>query len=445
MNLIFENVEDRLNFTNCDDINSSGIRRLTASPMVASMMSWKDLKFPRSRLGKLSLTVDSWSNRKTYDSYIISTGVTHSPNDWCGYTDLGKQYDPYMLERKSVFAYLSEKQLSAMRKKKCFLLLDQSHEGYHTNWLFDWFSDCCTQYNVSPTQIIYVTGNLGVIEEYANWCNEHPDKEHMCVIPNIQFEEFIYDTAEKQVEIIPTSDKQIEYKIQNINNIKIYNAFQKRSRPHRIWLFSKLYENNLIDHGINSMNAFSYRNSYYEGKMLDVELYNSVIKLLPMYPRTDLDDNFKDGFQGPLGGLFERDLNHQATLDSWVSVISEASFAENTCFISEKTFKPIATRHPFIMYGNKHSLQYLRTLGYKTFDGFIDESYDDLESWERLDAIIKILKDIRDMPDEKKIQWFSSMKDILDHNFKVLKDNSTVNMPNAIDTLRDYVSGVNHA
>jgi hypothetical protein len=97
------------------------------------------------------------------------------------------------------------------------------------------------------------------------------------------------------------------------------------------------------------------------------------------------------------------------------------------------------------MYGNKHSLRYLRELGYQTFHGFIDESYDDLESWDRLDAIIQILKDIKAMPDEKKIQWFGSMKDILDHNFKVLRDNSTVNMPKAIETLRNYVSKVTYA
>ena len=97
------------------------------------------------------------------------------------------------------------------------------------------------------------------------------------------------------------------------------------------------------------------------------------------------------------------------------------------------------------MYGNKHSLRYLRELGYKTFHEFIDESYDGLESWDRLDAIIQILKDIKAMPNEEKIQWFSSMKDILDHNFNVLRDNSTVNLPKAIVTLRDYVSGVAYA
>ena len=61
------------------------------------------------------------------------------------------------------------------------------------------------------------------------------------------------------------------------------------------------------------------------------------------------------------------------------------------------------------------------------------------------EEIIQILKDIKAMPNEEKIQWFSSMKDILDHNFNVLRDNSTVNLPKAIVTLRNYVSGVSYA
>lgn len=438
MNFIFEDLSKQLNFTNCNDVNSSGINRFTTSPMIGSILHQKKFK---SSPNKLVTKIDSWSNRKLYNRYVIASGVTHSPTDWCGYTDLNKQYDPYMLERKSVFAYLSEKQLSAIRKKKCFLLLDQSHEGYHTSWLFDWFHDCCSHYNISPTQIIYVTGNLAVIEQYNTWIDNSTAQEKMCVIPHIQFEEFIQDSAEKQKDIIPTVSQQIEYKTKNLNNIKLYNAFQKRSRPHRIWLFSKLYEHHLLDDGINSMNSFSYRNTFYEGKTLDKSLYDSFINLLPMYPRIDLNSEFKNGFEGSLGNLFERDLNHQATLDTWVSIVSEASFAEDTCFISEKSFKPIATMHPFIMYGNKHSLKYLRGLGYKTFGDFIDESYDDLESWDRLDAIIKIIQDIKKMPSDKKLEWFTSMQSILDHNFKTLEENTKRKLPASVTLLNNYFLG----
>ena len=101
-------------------------------------------------------------------------------------------------------------------------------------------------------------------------------------------------------------------------------------------------------------------------------------------------------------------------LDTWVTVISESSFSgdDHTIFLSEKTFKPITSFHPFIIMGNKHSLKRLRDLGYKTFEGYIDESYDDLETWDRYEAIIKTIKEIVAIPN--KIEWYQSMRSILD-------------------------------
>lgn len=444
MNFIFENLNEFLNITGCDERNSSNIRKFPPSPLATVLFRIKTQRLYVDQLKADTVTFDQWSNRKQYSNYIIPTGVAHAPWDWCGSSDLDKAYDSQTAQRKSVFAFLDTKQLSALRKKKCFLLLDQSHEGYHTDWLFEWFHAACAQYGISACRLIYVTGNLAAAQQYNEWCLVQNVDDKMCVIPYIHFEKYIHERASNQRYLLPTTTAHVEYKTKNITNIKLYNAFQKRTRPHRIWLFDSLYKNGLLDDGINSMNAFAFHKGFYEGRMLDQAVYDSYRHLLPMYPRNNLKEIEKQGFEGPMGSLFESDLNHQATLDTWISVISEASFAENTCFISEKTFKPIANRHPFILYGNKHSLRFLRDLGYKTFYEFIDESYDDLESWDRLNAIIKILKDIKVMPDEKKIDWFSSMKEILDHNFKVLKDNSTVNMPKAIVTLRDYVSGVSH-
>jgi hypothetical protein len=445
MNFIFEDLNELMNITGCDERNTSNIRKFPPSPLATVLSRIKTQRLYADQLDADTVTFDQWKNRKSYVNYIISTGVAHAPWDWCGSADLDNDYDSQISHRKSVFAFLDKKQISALQKKHCYLLLDQSHEGYHTDWLFDWFHAGCAQYEISASRVIYVTGNLAVAQQYNEWCLARNINDKMCVIPYIHFEKFIHECASNQRYLLPTSKNQIDYKTKNINDIKLYNAFQKRARPHRIWLFDSLYKHGLIDDGINSMNAFTFRNGFYDGRILDQTIYNSYKHMLPMHPRTNLKETEKHGFEGPLGNLFEQDLNHQATLDTWISVVSEASFAENTCFISEKTFKPIATRHPFIMYGNKHSLRYLRELGYKTFHGFIDESYDDLESWDRLDAIIQILKDIKAMPNEKKIQWFISMKDILDHNFEVLNNNSTVNIPKAIVTLRDYVSGVTHA
>ena len=108
--------------------------------------------------------------------------------------------------------------------------MDQSHEGYHNDWLFDWFHDACQKYNVPPSAIIYVTGNLAVDTQYKDWCKTNLPKSKMCVIPHIQFDEYMWDAAKKQRKVIPTVSDHIEYKTKNKKLIKTYNCFQKRNR-----------------------------------------------------------------------------------------------------------------------------------------------------------------------------------------------------------------------
>jgi hypothetical protein len=45
-------------------------------------------------------------------------------------------------------------------------------------------------------------------------------------------------------------------------------------------------------------------------------------------------------------------------------------------FITEKTYKPIAYRHPFMIYGQSHTLARLHALGFETYENLFDESYD---------------------------------------------------------------------
>jgi hypothetical protein len=61
------------------------------------------------------------------------------------------------------------------------------------------------------------------------------------------------------------------------------------------------------------------------------------------------------------------------------------SIVSNTCFFSEdepaitlneKEYKPIIAKHPFILIATSGTLALLKTLGFKTFDKWFDESYD---------------------------------------------------------------------
>ncbi len=50
--------------------------------------------------------------------------------------------------------------------------------------------------------------------------------------------------------------------------------------------------------------------------------------------------------------------------------------------ISEKTFKPIAFKHPFVVCGDYGTLRHLHSLGFETFDNLYDEGYDLIDVWQ---------------------------------------------------------------
>jgi hypothetical protein len=68
-------------------------------------------------------------------------------------------------------------------------------------------------------------------------------------------------------------------------------------------------------------------------------------------------------------------------------------------FITEKTFKPLAFRHPFLVYGNSGTLRKLHDWGFVTFDNLWDESYDRINNWGyRRDRVAKLLHETEIQP-----------------------------------------------
>ena len=233
--------------------------------------------------------------------------------------------------------------------------------------------------------------------------------------------------------------QQIEYKQANLESIKTYSALQKRTRPHRAWFFKHLHDANLLDSGINSMNTFSLNSTTYEGKIMTTEEYNNIIQKLPLLPPNNTG---LKRFSDQDCGHYLTKFNDEIMLDTWLTVVSEASFgeSEHECFLSEKTFKPIACNHPFIIAGNRLSLYRLRELGYKTFSPYIDESYDMLSTWPRMAAIIKEIARINNMSLKDKLTWFNSIKHILEHNYEHLKSRSSKNSSVYLKVIEDHVT-----
>ncbi len=65
-------------------------------------------------------------------------------------------------------------------------------------------------------------------------------------------------------------------------------------------------------------------------------------------------------------------------------------------FITEKTWKPLASKVPFLIYGNPATMEFLKARGIDTYDDVIDHKYYDTESdpRQRLKKLHQVLEDI---------------------------------------------------
>jgi len=88
-------------------------------------------------------------------------------------------------------------------------------------------------------------------------------------------------------------------------------------------------------------------------------------------------------------------------------------------FFTEKTFKPINAKKPFLIYSTFKSCHYLRELGFKTFDGIIDETYDTIEDHtKRRIAIVNEMKRINNLSSADYKLLLEKCQPIVDYNYK---------------------------
>jgi hypothetical protein len=89
--------------------------------------------------------------------------------------------------------------------------------------------------------------------------------------------------------------------------------------------------------------------------------------------------------------------------------------------LTEKTYKAILFKKPFILVSEQHSLKALRAFGFKTFSPWFDESYDDIEDFDlRIDAILAELKRLSLLSNEEMTKILQEVNEIIEHNHKVL-------------------------
>ena len=81
-------------------------------------------------------------------------------------------------------------------------------------------------------------------------------------------------------------------------------------------------------------------------------------------------------------------------------------------------FKPIVNKRPFLLVGARGNLAYLKSYGFKTFDNWIDESYDlEVDPSRRLEMITEQLSFICSLDTTQLDTMYQEMMPVIEHNY----------------------------
>lgn len=286
------------------------------------------------------------------------------------------------------FKCISENYINDVRSGKSKIVLLFLYEGYSGsvgNYDLEIIEKWRNELSLPEDSIYYVCGNLIIDEIIKKKGLKFQTRPIHC------FETWNKYDDPNPVNFIPTDEK------------FLFLSYNRNPRKQRIVLLIDLLKDNLFDKGLISLNKFIHE----PPEEYDIELYEYLKNNAPF----SFDDRY-DLYYNLACNITKEDYQR-----TFISLVTESLIDEDTLFFSEKIWKPIMVGHPFILYGNKDSLKYLKNLGYQTFDRWIDEKYDDeLDYKVRSKMIVNEIKKLseKSLEDLKIIR--NEMNDVCVHN-----------------------------
>jgi hypothetical protein len=227
-------------------------------------------------------------------------------------------------------------------------------------------------------------------------------------------------------------------------------CFNARVRPHRSVMVSELFrlgydnDNSHIswlerdqEHMQGSWQSRCFKELWdVDGKEQWVKSNNAWGELMSTQESKEYFYDFWERNDGPIIcdskteeiDVDDRSIPLDMFKESFFFLITETLFGnkDKDCLqITEKTYKGIAYRIPFIVVGSYGTLEHLRTIGYKSFPHMFDESYDEIpEPDKRMSAICDELEKWRMLPLEEKRDRYRRTMPAIMHNYAHYKESS---------------------
>jgi hypothetical protein len=237
---------------------------------------------------------------------------------------------------------------------------------------------------------------------------EHSEKYKIIFKSNFWFE--------KQESIDP--------ELHSWNRKKIFFCLYHRPTASRLGmaghLFNKHYSDSLIHFSaiLDADNLIQFEfDKLLTYQVSSVSDAGTFANNLPMLLAPSINYTHDQGyyFNDPLTNFYK---------DILIDVVAESHVLGDTFFPTEKTTRPMWLKKPFIVFGSKNYLEYLRQMGFRTFSDFWNEEYDGYEGPDRFKKILELLDTLalKSRDELEKMYW--DMTYTLDHNYNLLSSKS---------------------
>jgi hypothetical protein len=211
-----------------------------------------------------------------------------------------------------------------------------------------------------------------------------------------------------------------------------FNRLTSNARIYRTLLVNELIKYNLLDDGNVSFSKDCPDGGNFAQQLINnAKIYNIPIDLV-----NQAIDNI-NSTSHPLRIDFTEESipNRSFCLDSihthmesFLHIVTETNYWGRRKHLTEKIFKPIILKQPFILIGCAHNLDYLKSYGFKTFDRWWNEDYDNIEDdIERMSYIGTVIDNICKMSYSELEDILKEMQEILDYNFNLFYSREFLN------------------
>lgn len=321
------------------------------------------------------------------------------------------------------FSHVTGNIIWHVRNGNGFFLIDLNAEAFMQDdqllAMSTYFRDT---HGVPLNKVIYITGCMNADVIYEDFC-------HRNNIPNDPVNRLNIITYPSAKQIFATYLNTMEggkdepiYDPEKVPE-KLFLMWNRRYRPHRIELATKLDQMGLVDRSYVSMGRIDPenpgRNFYkeHEGYMYNMGIGpEDALKLYQKLPLViDGETNVVrmcEDFDNSARRFYQNSL---------VSIVTETNFDLPQLTLTEKSFKPSKEKHPFIIVGVPGALKAMRDMGFKTFSEFWSEEYDNIQNPPtRLQEIARLCQEISMWDREKILDFRRRVKPILEHNYRLL-------------------------